>query len=376
MSTIAAPECGVTIRDATTADNGALIALSAACPMEGDIALCVNRFPDFFALSRVEGDCWRVGVAESSNGAIVGCVALAKRTVYLQGRPQETIYLSDLKVHPAYRGLGVADSLSRYVRDASEAIGGPDIPALLTVLAGNRPMERRAAGPRGLARLTRFTTIRSYAVSLLWRRRIPASDLRVCRARLENVEEMAALWRRVAPSRQFAPVYDAASLARWIRNAPALDISSYWIARDRNGRLVGFLGLWDQHSFKQLRVVGYSRRLAIVRAAFNGLLPMFGGTRLPPPGGPLRYLSAVHVCVPANQPRVLRSLILRAYNELRGRGYSFFTIGLDTRDPLASALRGLLAQPTDVHAYVSVPAGEYTGPALDDRPLHFEIALV
>jgi len=33
-------------RDATGADNDALLALTAACPMEGDIGLCLQRRPD------------------------------------------------------------------------------------------------------------------------------------------------------------------------------------------------------------------------------------------------------------------------------------------------------------------------------------------
>ena len=82
------------------------------------------------------------------------------------------------------------------------------------------------------------------------------------------------------------------------------------------------------------------------------------------------------MCVPASRPEVLHSLLIRAYAAVRGLGYVFFTIGLDRRDPLSIALRGLLAVPTDIHAYVATPAGPYVGPPLDDRPLHYETALV
>ena len=49
--------------------------------------------------------------------------------------------------------------------------------------------------------------------------------------------------------------------ADWIQKAPGLDISSYRLARTARGELVGFLAVWDQRSFKQLTVVGYSRRM-------------------------------------------------------------------------------------------------------------------
>ena len=42
-------------RWAAPQDNRDLIALADACPMEGDVGLCVYRAPDFFALNRLEG---------------------------------------------------------------------------------------------------------------------------------------------------------------------------------------------------------------------------------------------------------------------------------------------------------------------------------
>lgn len=364
------------VRRATPADNAALIALAAACPMEGDVGLCVDRAPDFFQLNRLEGERWRVGVAEGAEG-VVGCVAVAERSAYLHGRPTRTLYVSDLKVHPAHRGGGAADALTRFAVEACREVGGEEAPVLLTILAGNRSMERRARGPRGLPHLSRFATIRSHSVPLLWRRRPPTDPaLRVAPARAEDLDEMADLWRRIAPIRQFAPAYDAGGLARWIAAAPALDPAGYWLARRRDGRLTGFLALWDQASFKQLRVTGYSPRLRAARAVYNGLAPLLGASALPPAGGTLRCLTAVHVCVPADEPAVLRSLVLHACDAVRGRGYAFANVGLDVRDPLSGALRGLLAQPTDVHAYVTTPAGRYRGPPLGDRPLHYETALV
>jgi len=90
----------------------------------------------------------------------------------------------------------------------------------------------------------------------------------------------------------------------------------------------------------------------------------------------MAFFAIVRVCVPEERPGVLRALTLQAYEELRGKGYSFFTIGLDIRDPLSAGLKGLLAQPTDVSALITSPSGRYEGPALDDFPLHHEIALV
>lgn len=363
--------------DATPADDAALRELASACEMRGDVGLRVDREPDFFALNRLEGERWQVGVVRGlAADSVAGCVAVSERRVYLNGTPRQTVYIGDLKVHPAHRGSPAADVLQRYARDACARIGGPDVPGLITILAGNAPMERRADGPRGLPVMRRFATIRSHAIPFVGRRLNDVAALQVQRARADDLEEMAALWLRVAPQRQLAPVHDAASLGAWIAAAPGLGLESYWVARHRGGRIAGFIAAWDQSAFKQMRVTSYSRRLRLVRAAFNLAASLSGATPLPRAGGELRCLTAFNCCVPGDEPGVLRALLLEVYAAKRGQGYSCINIGLDIRDPLTTALRGLLAQPTDIHAYITTPGGPYAGPALDTRPLHYETALV
>jgi GNAT superfamily N-acetyltransferase len=365
------------VRPAREDDNQALLDLAASSTMDGDVSLCVTRSPDFFALNRLEGDQWWVAVADDSAGRPIGCIAGAERCCFLNGEPSRTLYVGDLKVHPGHRRRGVADALSGYAWRVAATAGG-HTPALVTVLAGNRAMEHRADGHGVAPALRHFATLRAHAVPLLWRRqrRGEGAAVRVGRATLEDVAEMAELWQRVAAQRNFASVFDAETLARWIDAAPGLSLADYRVARRRDGRLAGFVALWDQSTFKQLRVVGYSPRLAAFRLGFNAVAPAIGATRLPRPGAPLRCLAALHLCVPPTDAGVLRALLLRAHDELRGGGYSFFTVGLDVRDPLSRALSGLHAQPTDVHAYVTTAGGGYDGPPLDGRPLHHEIALV
>jgi hypothetical protein len=363
------------VRDATAADNAGLVALAAACPMRGDITMCVERTPDFFALARLEGHRWRVGIAED-DGTVVGCVAASERLAYVNGAATRTAYVGDLKVHPAHRGGFAADALEEFSREAVRAYGGDEMLTLVTVLGGNRAMERRTVGPRGLPTLTRFATLDVHAIPLLWPRAHSVAGIRVRTARAEDLDEMGALWNRIAPARQLAPVLGAARLRAWIADAPGLEIEDYVVARRADGRIVGFLALWDQYFIKQLRVLAYSTRLAAVRTVLNGLAPLARTPRLPAAGAVLPSLAVLHCCAPGDEPEVLRALLLHAYAARRGAGYLFLTLALDRRDPVRVALRGLFAQPTVVGAYATTPAGKWTGAPLDDRPLHFESALV
>jgi hypothetical protein len=365
------------VRLATDDDNAALIELAAACPMEGDLALRIDRAPDFFALNRREGDRWKVAVVDGPAGRPIACVATAERRVWLHGRPATIVYAGDLKVHPDCRDTRTADALERFVARTAREAAGESTPILLTVLAGNTAMERRAAGPRGLPRLHRFATLHSFAIPLLWRRGSSEStDIRVDHATDADLEEMADLWRDVAPSRQFSAVYDADALRRWIDTAPGLSIDDYLVARDRRRHLLGFVGMWDQREMKTLCVLRYSPALSVLRGAVTTLAPFVGATPPPPIGQPLHYASAVHLCVPTDRPDILRALVLAAYDRLHGTGRVCINVALDAHEPLVTALRGLLATPTVIHVYATMPGGAWTGAALDDRPLHFETTLV
>jgi hypothetical protein len=335
----------------------------------------IDRGPDFFALNRLEGESWKVGVAERG-GAIVGCVAISERRTFVNGRQMRTAYVGDLKVHPAHRDARIADALSLYAERACDQLP-PTAPVMITVLAGNRAMERRLPGPRGVPAFRRIGTIRTHSIPILWRRAPDKSScIAVAPASWNDLEEMVALWARVAPSRQLAPRMSASTLADWIRAAPGLDISSYSLARSGDGQLIGFCALWNQSTFKQLTIVGYSTRMGAARRAFNVLAPVLGVARMPAPGSALRCATVAHICVPGEHPEVFRALIVSAYNGLRLLRVSILNIGLDTRDPLSSAVHGLLAQSTDVNAYMVTARRGVIPEYLDLRPLYYDIGLV
>jgi hypothetical protein len=182
---------------------------------------------------------------------------------------------------------------------------------------------------------------------------------------------MAALWNEVMRVRQFAPVRTAQRFADWLKRAPGLSISDYLVAHDGTGRLLGFIGCWDQSTFKRLVVVDYTWRLAAARSALNAIAPLTRSRMLPPPDEPLPLVSLVDAC--ATDAHVLRSLLLAARARCHGR-FAFMSLPLDVRDPLLAATRGLFAQPTFVDAYVGTTEGAI--PICGAGPIHFESALV
>lgn len=364
------------VRRATDADNRELLALAASCSMRGDISLRFQREPDFFALNRLEGNDWRVDVVDAADG-IAGCVGTSMRDVYINGHCTRTGYVGDLKVHPAHRDFTIADALSNYAGFRMESL--PDgSPVLITVLAGNRAMGKRLSGERGLDRFDWLATIRSHSIPILWKRRAKQSRMYMVmeRAKWSDVGAMAELWSRIAPQKQFAPVFSETTFADWIRSAPGLDISSFLLARSSRGEVLGFMALWDQSSFKQMYVEKYSRKMAVVASLTNAIAPRAGGARLAAPGEQMRFQTAAQICVSGNRPDVLERLLITAHNDLRHTGCAFFNVGLDIVDPLSVAVEGMLGQPTEIDAYVGTRKPPIDVVGLKRLPLHCEIALV
>lgn len=361
------------VRPARPDDNAALLDLVEACPVRAAFSLRTSRRPDFFALTRLGGEWSRVLVVETADGALVGCVAVLGRQCWIGGALRPSFYAGDLRVHPAWRGRGLSDALV----SAATRLGAdidPDMPAMVTVLAGNRAMRALLTGKAGISPFLRIATLRLHTLPLV-RRRKPRNSLRISAAGPQDAGEMAALWSRLAPRRQFTQERDEAALAEWIAAAPGLDWTSYRLARHPDGRLAGFLAVWDERGCKETTVLEYSSGAAAFRTIYNVVAPALGGAPLPRRGEPLRSLQVVHLCVAPEEPDTLRALLLAAAEDCRGLGAVALTIGLDVTDPAARALAGIPAITTDVEAYVLTAGGPWRGPPLDDRPLHFEIAL-
>ena len=168
--------------------------------MEGEIGLCISRRPDFFALNRLEGDRWRVGVLHGPDGTAAGCVAMAERDVDVHGWLVPAMYVSDFEAHPDHRGGPAADALCEYARDVCIATGGDSAPTSSpswpeTVHAG--PSERAPRSAQHAPFRHRPSTLGQPPRSspgAARRRRLGGSL-----AGLEDIEEMAALGGNGSP---------------------------------------------------------------------------------------------------------------------------------------------------------------------------------
>jgi GNAT superfamily N-acetyltransferase len=93
----------------SVADNEGALALERQCVQGKSLALRFRR-PTFHGRSEVYED-YRIFCAKN-NGSLVGIIAGALKKVRLHGEPITAAYIYDLRVHPGWRGRGVAKKLT------------------------------------------------------------------------------------------------------------------------------------------------------------------------------------------------------------------------------------------------------------------------
>ena len=90
------------VRDATDADSASLLRPVRTSVVERGVRWTIDRESDFFARFRSEAGGWWVVIAEEEDtGTPVGCVSVALRKAYIDGRVEPTCYVINLLVRPS-----------------------------------------------------------------------------------------------------------------------------------------------------------------------------------------------------------------------------------------------------------------------------------
>ncbi len=364
-----APHMPEPARWATPADNAALRELCRRSPIVGPVSYALEREPDFFALTALQGDDGgRVAVIAEGQD-IIAMAMMAPMRAWIGGEIRQSAYLGDLKVDPRHRNSGVGGRVVRFIGDAlkREEIA---VSSFL-VLAGNPMLEMIESGGAHFG-VRNLRPIRNSFI-LFGSPRRPSSGVSVSRASPDDIPEMIELWNRVNGQRSFAPVLDETLFGRWISSSLTLDC--FRIAR-REGRITGFCAGWDATAIKQIRLLRLSPALRVSTAFYNLFAAVTRRPRFPRPGQQLRFLYVAHAC--AERPEDLESLLIHLHNEHRRAGYLYMDLALDRAGPLAAALRSFRSMKIDFElceAYTpGLEPGAQSAPA--DQNAYFDIALV
>ena len=354
---------GLTVRPAGAADHAALEDLFRATSMGSSIRLNIERDPDFFAGSLVQADEPCVWAAFDESGRAAGMLSAGKRRVRVGGAERDMRYLCDLRIH---RDWQRSTLLARGFRLLKREIFAPGEWAQTLVLEDNLQAIELLSSHR--AGLPEYRPAGVYVTWLLPSQTVAADpSITVRRAKRADLPEMQRVYDDATRRRSFAPLLDFNDLG-----GPAwrdLAIEDFLIT-ERNGRLCGVAGLWDQRAFQRMRIAGYSQALSLLRPLWNAGTLVSGGVALPKPGDALPLKKATAVACEKDDPAILRALLARALQDDDGQ---FLLVGMSAADPLAAAMQGLRGRQDQGRHFLVGWEGE---PPAWQEPFAFDVARI
>ena len=370
---LARPRDAFSFDVASAADDGEIRALMRESALPGSVSLSFEREPDTSIAGRVEGHAHDFIVArERASGRLAAIASRSVRDRFVNGSPARVGYLGQLRVHRDFRRApflidgGFAFCRALHDRQPCQLYLAS---VVSENIAARRVLERGRAGWPAFAGVDGIVT---FAVASRRAAGRHSSSVAIFDGTEIGAAALAAfLWRHSARC-QFSPCWNADDLSG--NSLPGLGLENFVVAT-RGGSIAGCAAIWDQRSFKQIVVRGYSPGLRRARRALNLVAPLTGTPRLPPPGQELRFAFLSHLAVEHDDIEVGLQLIKEATRRAGAAELDYIALGLSERSPLAAAVsRGFRHRSYRTTLYAASWPGHET--RIDNRPAQPEIAIL
>lgn len=362
---------------ATPASESQLRSLLRRNPLSGNIEVALEREPNAFHAAGISGDdCQLILAFESGERDPIGAGARYELEAHVNGRVRRIGYLGELRSHVGFKYRRTL--LLEAYRELRRHHRAGTVSYYLTTIVEDNTAARRLL-EAGLADMPTYEPIGTMATLTIPVKSgcaVRARPLRIDPAAAEDIRPIADALNGFGRQYQFHPLWSERALQSGDR-CRELSPQDFLVCRDGNG-MRGFLALWDQRSFKQTVIRGYSAKLARLRPLYNLVAPLLRRPRLPDPGANLESTFLSHVMVQQDDADTLIALIRRACRNARQRGLDYIMIGLAERHPFYSVVRKRFSS----HCYRSMAYvvywddGRDEAAKLDGRILFPEMAIL
>jgi hypothetical protein len=360
------------------ATDAAIRRLCSGQAMPGRVRVTFEREPQFALGCRAAGDDCQIVVARAANGnageeTIAGVACRSARRLLVNGRELRLGYLSQLRIDRKFQGRWLVARGFRALRELHDA---DPLPAyLMAVVEGNREATGVLIRNRrkGFPAFRLAAELRTLAISVSGPKPGWRYDASVAPARDSDLADIVAFLRREGARRHFFPAHTEESFRRLVQFG--LRLEHFHVARRPSGEIAGAIALWDQSSYKQTVVQGYSGWLRAAAPLLHRSAPWIGLAALPRPGQKLRSAYAAFVCIANDDPEVFGALLRETHNAACQRGFTHVLLGMDTRDPLLPIACGYkhVSYPSRLYLAEWPEGGNYYE-QFDDRPVYADIA--
>jgi hypothetical protein len=356
---------------ATKEDEADIRRLFRTNSVPGHVTVTYEREPDFFLGCGVTGHNYQVVVARHEpTGELAGVVCRTKRRVWIDGQKVEVGYLSGGRIDERFRGRWLVPRGLRFLGDLDATDAAP---VYLATITGENREARGLLVEKPRPGFPRFEEVgRLYTAVIPIRARLLTRDRAngVRSAVPEDLPRIVSFLNEHGRERQYSQVYSEEEF----QGATTLGFRvEDFVVFERDSKLSGVVGLWDQSAYKQTVVRGYSRELRWTRPLYDAAARLTRRHPLPVPGEPLRSAYAAFACVADDDRFVFHALLRRIYELASKRGHAFLVAGLAANNSLLAEVCRYAHIPYHSMLYtVSWRGGLHA--TLDGRIPHVEVA--
>ena len=358
---------------AQSQDNAELRAFLVNNPLPGNIEVTFEREPDFFAGSEIRGPFNQtIAVRDLNRDKIIGMASRSVAKAFVNGKPTELGYLSDLRLSPEYRSGSLLARGYRFLKQL-HADGRALLYTTAIFAENSRALATLTGGRAGLPAYHPMGCLDCSGINL--GRAKPPFEARcdIARGSLTLLPQIVECLNRNNSRKQFAPFHsceDFLSSERW----RDFNVSDFYVAL-RNGQVIGVIGHWNQQRFKQTRVIRFGGPLRWLAPMAKIAHPILKGRRFPEVGEELRSFYVSFVAIDDDDITVFRSLLRAVYRDAAESDAMFALTSLHQEDPLRAALADYSLTPFCARIYcVCYSDGEAAFENLDNRVPYIESA--
>jgi len=353
------------IRLATSADNQAILGLIGQPQPSNGVNFAFERLPDYFTSALISHQQPHTLVVERrDNKEVVAMVNMGFREVFVDGQPQQIRYGSDLRIAPEYQGTRVLIYINRAVRDCVQDTWYQSV-----ILDENDKSRGALEGGRaGLPLFKPMGSILTHTITGVKQSLVHPTRLQT--AIVDDIEAMNQFVEQMAAHYQFLPKYDFKQLLSSEGYFKGLAVEDFLLLKNEQQQLRGLVGVWNQKSFKQTRVVDYSRGIALFRPLYNVWSLLSGGFILPAKGDTFDYLALHSPLTHPQDTEAFRQLVHGAWQQVRQLGKRAMTLTLADSDPRLAVLSDFRSIPLKAYQYTAAFKEQFL-PVLDQQRIPY-----
>ena len=300
--------------------------------IEGSISVAFETAPSFFDAVSIQGDESQI-ITVKSKEEIAGFGVRSIKPMYFNGQPINLGYLSGLRGNQKFRNHVF---LARGFKLLAELDQDNKVPFYITTIIEDNIKAKKIL-ESGRAGLPTYSPIDILSTFLIKPRKRKKKH-NVIKGNQISLEEIVTFLNQEGSKKQFTPYYYESDFSS--ARLRGLRHEDFYVAID-NSEIIGVVAKWDQKSFKQTRVTGYSKSIRIARRLTNSLARFTNIPYLPNPGKLLNYFYAAFPTTKNNNPEILDSLLSEISSDANNTNYNYFSIGLTQSDPLTKTAKSL-----------------------------------